>query len=35
MSRKISVLIGDNSEYFAIPCADEMKAHGLDVTTTE
>ncbi len=35
MSRKISVLIGDNSEYFAIPCADVMKGHGLDVTTTE
>ena len=35
MSRKISVLIGDNSEYFAIPCANVMKAHGLDVTMTE
>ena len=35
MSRKINVLIGDNSEYFAIPCANVMKAHGLDVTMTE
>ena len=35
MSRKISVLIADNSEYFAIPCANVMKAHGLDVTMTE
>ena len=35
MSRKISVLIADNSEHFAIPCANVMKAHGLDVTMTE
>ena len=35
MSRKISVLLADNSEYFAIPCANVMKAHGLDVTMTE
>ena len=34
-SRKISVLLADNSEYFAIPCANVMKAHGLDVTLTE
>jgi len=35
MSRKISVLLADNSDYFAIPCANVMKAHGLDVTMTE
>ena len=35
MSRKIRVLIADNSEYFAVPCANVMKAHGLDVTMTE
>ncbi len=35
MSRKISVLLADNSEYFAIPCANEMRAQGLDVTMTE
>ena len=35
MSGKISVLLADNSEYFAIPCANVMKAHGLDVTMTE
>ncbi len=35
MSRKISVLLADNSDYFAIPCANVMKAHGLDVTLTE
>ena len=35
MSRKINVLLADNSEYFAIPCANVMKAHGLDVTLTE
>lgn len=35
MSRKISVLLADNSEYFAVPCANVMKAHGLDVTLTE
>ncbi len=35
MSRKISVLLADNSEYFAIPCANAMKAQGLDVTMTE
>ena len=34
-SRKISVLLADNSDYFAIPCANVMKAHGLDVTMTE
>ena len=35
MNRKISVLIADNSDYFAVPCANVMKAHGLDVTMTE
>ncbi len=35
MSRKISVLLADNSDYFAIPCASEMRAQGLDVTMTE
>ncbi|MBR5525126.1 MAG: sporulation transcription factor Spo0A [Clostridia bacterium] len=35
MSRKINVLLADNSDYFAIPCANVMKAHGLDVTMTE
>ncbi len=35
MSRKISVLLADNSDYFAVPCANVMKAHGLDVTMTE
>ena len=35
MSRKISVLLADNSEYFAVPCANTMKAHGLEVTLTE
>ncbi len=31
MARKISVLLADNSEYFAVPCANVMKSHGLDV----
>ena len=35
MSRKIHVLLADNSEYFAVPCANVMKTHGLDVTLTE
>ncbi len=35
MSKKISVILADNSDYFAIPCANAMKSHGLDVTTTE
>ena len=35
MGRKISVLLADNSEYFAVPCANGMKAQGLDVMTTE
>ena len=35
LSRKISVLLADNSEYFAVPCANVMKSHGLDVTMTE
>ncbi len=35
MSRKISVLLADNSDYFAIPCANVMKSHGLDVILTE
>ncbi len=35
MGRKISVLLADNSEYFAIPCANVMKSKGLDVTMTE
>ena len=35
MSRKISVLLADNSDYFAVPCANVMKAHGLDVMMTE
>lgn len=35
MSRKTHVLLADNSDFFAIPCANVMKAHGLDVTMTE
>ncbi len=35
MSRKISVLLADNSQYFAVPCANVMKSHGLDVIMTE
>lgn len=35
MSRKISVLLADNSDYFAVPCANVMKSNGLDVITTE
>ena len=35
MSRKISVLLADNSEHFAIPCANVMKSHGLEVTLTQ
>ena len=35
MSKKISVILADNSDYFATPCANTMKSHGLDVTTTE
>lgn len=35
MSRKISVLLGDNSQHFAQPCANVMKSHGLDVIMTE
>ncbi len=32
MGRKINVLLADNSEYFAVPCANAMRAQGLDVT---
>ncbi len=35
MGRKINVLLADNSEYFAVPCANVMKSKGLDVTMTE
>ncbi len=35
MGRKISVLLADNSEFFAVPCSNVMKSHGLDVTMTE
>ncbi len=35
MNRKISVLLADNSDYFAVPCANVMKAHGLDVMMTD
>ena len=35
MSRKIRVLLADNSEFFAVPCANVMKSHGLDVITVE
>ncbi len=35
MGRKITVLLADNSEYFAVPCANVMKSKGLDVTMTE
>ena len=35
MGRKINVLLADNSEYFAVPCANTMKSKGLDVTMTE
>ena len=35
MSRKINVLLADNSDYFAVPCANVMKSHGLEVTLTE
>ncbi len=31
MGRKINVLLADNSEYFAVPCANVMKSQGLDV----
>ncbi|MBE6779166.1 MAG: sporulation transcription factor Spo0A [Ruminococcaceae bacterium] len=34
MERKINVLLADNSKHFAIPCANVMKSHGLDVVTT-
>ncbi len=34
MSRKISVLLADNSKHFAVPCANVMRSHGLDVITT-
>ncbi len=34
MERKINVLLADNSKHFAIPCANVMKSHGLDVLTT-
>ena len=35
MSRKIRVLLADNSDYFAVPCANTMKSNGLEVTLTE
>lgn len=35
MSRKIRVLLADNSEFFAVPCANVMKSRGLDVITVE
>ena len=35
MNRKISVLLADNSDYFAVPRANVMKAHGLDVMMTD
>lgn len=35
MGRKITVLLADNSDYFATPCANGMKSQGLDVVTTE
>ena len=35
MSRKISVLLADSSDYFAVPCANVMKSHGLEITLTE
>ncbi len=35
MNRKINVLLADNSEFFAVPCANVMKSHGLEVTMTE
>ena len=35
MGRKISVLLADNSDYFAVPCANAMRARGLDVSMTE
>ena len=35
MARKINVLLADNSEYFAVPCANVMKSRGLDVTMVE
>lgn len=35
MGRKINVLLADNSEYFAVPCANVMKSQGLDVVMCE
>ena len=35
MEKKIKVLLADNSEYFGIPCASAMRAHGLDVQLME
>ena len=35
MERKIKVLLADNSEGFAMPCARTMRMHGLEVETVE
>ncbi len=35
MGRKIRVLLADNSEFFAVPCANVMKSRGLEVIMTE
>ncbi len=35
MERKIHVLLADNSDFFAVPCANVMKSRGLEVTMTE
>ncbi len=35
MGRKITVLLADNSDYFAVPCSNVMKSHGLEVLMTE
>ncbi len=35
MDRKISVLLVDNSKHFAVPCANVMRSHGLDVLTVQ
>ena len=35
MHQNIKVLLVDNSEYFGLPCAQTMRAHGLEVQTME
>lgn len=35
MEKKIKVILADNSEHFGKPCADVMRAHGIDVENVE